>query len=108
MREPKSLIFHEKIEKSAQISAQCLPDNCPMSANVCPMSTQSLPSVPYVCSMSHMSAQCPQILLNAVRGQISDFFRYVMFFSYLQLESCYCFLQSPNNKSSGAKLSIDN
>jgi hypothetical protein len=46
-------------------------------ANVCPMSAQCLANVPYVCPMSHMSSKCPQILPNVIRGQISDFFRYV-------------------------------
>ena len=80
----------------------CLPNVCPMSAkcqpNVCPMSAKCLPSVPNFCLMSHMSAKCPhflpgvlsicpmshisaqspQFLPNVVRGQISDFFRYVL------------------------------
>jgi hypothetical protein len=60
------------------MSAQCLPNVCPMSAqclpNVCPMSAQCLPNVcpmsaqclPNVYPMSHMSAQCPQYLLECL------------------------------------------
>ena len=69
------------------MSAQFLPNISPMSAhclpnvpNFCPMSSisaQCLPNVLKICPMSHMSAQCSQFLPNVVRGQISDFFRYV-------------------------------
>ena len=45
MRESKSLLFHEETE----LSAQCPP-------NFCLMSAQSLPNVPYVCPMFPNSA----------------------------------------------------
>ena len=40
---------------------------------VCPTSAQFLPNVPYV-----QFTRCPQFLPNVVRGQISDFFQYVL------------------------------
>ena len=38
-----------------------------------------MPNVPQFCPMSTISAYCSQYLPNVVRGQISDFFRYVFF-----------------------------
>ena len=57
------------------MSAQWLPDVCPMAAqclqNICTMPAQCLRNV---CAIS---VQCPICLPNVVRGQISNFFRYV-------------------------------
>jgi hypothetical protein len=65
------------------MSAQYLPNVCPMFS---PMSAQVLPNV------CPMSAQCPKIMPNVVRGQISDFFRYVSHctrsYSVLSVISC--------------------
>ena len=47
--------------------------------NVCQMSAQCLP---YVCQMSHMSAQRPKILPNVILGQIFDFFQNVFLYIY--------------------------
>ena len=80
------LVYFNKSISS--MSAQCLPKVCPMSAqclpNVCPMSPISaqcpicLLNVLDICPMSHMFVQCSQFLPNVLRGQISDFFRYVL------------------------------
>ena len=76
MREPKSLILHEKTEKSFHEKYrksyrkngvfQCLPNFCPLS----PILTQ-------FAGVLKIFAKCPQFLPNDVCGQISDFFRYV-------------------------------
>ena len=56
------------------MSAQHLSNAWPNSAQ-CP---QFLLNVPYICLMFLISAQCLICLPNVVRGQISDFFRYVL------------------------------
>ena len=54
MRNTKSLIRYVEDYHVYPIPALCLPNDCPMSA------------------------QCPQILPNVIRDQISDFIRYVL------------------------------
>ena len=61
MKESKSLLLH-----FCRMSVECLLNYCPMSAEY----------LPNVCPMSHVSTNCPQILLNVARGQILDLFRY--------------------------------
>ena len=99
IRKPKSLILDKETEKSY---LGCLPNVCPMSANVCSITryAQHLPNVCQmspisaqcpicllnvlnICPMSHISAQCSQFLPNVLRGQISDFFQYVLTYKFL-------------------------
>ena len=71
MRELSSLILHCFMRNKED------PNVFPMS----PISAQCpicLLNVLNICPMSHMSAQCSQFLPNVLRGQISDFFRYVL------------------------------
>ena len=77
MRYPKSFVLHEKIEKSylgweAQRFAQCL-------LNVYPTVSQFLISNNTFLMSGYCPPMCPQYLPSFVRGQVSDFFRYVFF-----------------------------
>ena len=71
--------------------------------NVCPMSPIPaqcpicLLNVLNICPMSHMSAQCSQFLPNVLRGQISDFFRYVFSILVLKKRHLKCILSSHIN-----------
>ena len=66
MRNIESLIGKKEDSNVCPTSAKCLPNFCPMS-----------PIVTQFAGVLKIFAKCPQFLPNYVRGQISDFFRYV-------------------------------